>query len=350
MRSDVCPYNPLLETTSPQRHRWSAFGISLAFHGLGLGFVLLLGILFPVEMERVAMRSLVYLQLAPPPLQEAPVPKPPVHVLRFNLPKSPPPPTQASLLAPALPVPHPKSPEVAPRVQPADPVPSLPTIAPPKRELPPVRVGVLGGGVELATLKLPVREVQTGGFGSPTGLKGEPVGGSQGNVPKVGSFDLPPGEGYGNGSGGTHGARGTVASAGFGPGIASPGQGSEVHGGSRQAGVQMAGFDVKPTATPAPQRRATEAPTFRPVEVISKPNPVYTEEGRRLGIQGEVVLSVVFAATGKLQVLAVEQGLGHGLDQAAWRAAEQIRYRPAQRDGQPVDFPATLRVVFELAN
>jgi len=349
MRSEVCPYNPLLETTSPQRRRWSAFGISLACHGVGLGLVLLLGILFPAEMERVATRSLVYLQLAPPPLQEAPAPKPPKPVLRFNLAKSPPP-TRTALLAPLPPVVRPKSPEVAPRVQPSDPAPSLARAVAPKRELPPVRVGVLGGGVELATLKLPAREVQTGGFGSPTGLKGDPQGGSQGNVPKLGSFDLPPGEGYGNGSGGTHAARGTVASAGFGPGIASPGQGGDPRGGSRQASVQMAGFNVKPAATPAAQRRATEAPTFRPVEVISKPNPVYTEEGRRLGIQGEVVLSVVFAATGKLQVLAVEQGLGHGLDQAAWRAAEQIRYKPAQRDGQPVDFPATLRVVFELAN
>ena len=38
--------------------------------------------------------------------------------------------------------------------------------------------------------------------------------------PAVGSFDLPAGGGYGNGSGGNSGARGTVASAGFGNGVA----------------------------------------------------------------------------------------------------------------------------------
>jgi TonB family protein len=86
-----------------------------------------------------------------------------------------------------------------------------------------------------------------------------------------------------------------------------------------------------------------------PVEIVSKPTPVFTEEARRLGIQGEVVLSVVFAALGRVRVLKVLQGLGHGLDEEAWRAAEQIQFRPAQREGQPVDFPATLRVVFQLS-
>jgi TonB family protein len=85
------------------------------------------------------------------------------------------------------------------------------------------------------------------------------------------------------------------------------------------------------------------------VEILSKPNPVYTEEGRKLGLQGEVVLAVVFTASGKLRVLRVVQGLGHGLDESAWRAAEQIRFKPAQRDGQPMDFRATVRVVFQLA-
>lgn len=115
--------------------------------------------------------------------------------------------------------------------------------------------------------------------------------------------------------------------------------------------VRASGFEVKPAAvTPAAPRRVSQKPVLLPVEVLSKPNPLYTEEARRLGVQGEVVLSVVFAASGKLQVLGVVQGLGHGLDQAAWHAAEQIRFKPAERDGQPVDFPATLRVVFQLAN
>jgi len=43
------------------------------------------------------------------------------------------------------------------------------------------------------------------------------------------------------------------------------------------------------------------------------------------------------------------RGLGHGLDEAAAKAAEQIRFRPAQQNGQPVDFPAVLHILFQLA-
>jgi TonB family protein len=43
------------------------------------------------------------------------------------------------------------------------------------------------------------------------------------------------------------------------------------------------------------------------------------------------------------------QGLGYGLDEAAVRAAEQIRFSPAQRDGQPVDSDVKLRIVFQIS-
>jgi len=45
----------------------------------------------------------------------------------------------------------------------------------------------------------------------------------------------------------------------------------------------------------------------------------------------------------------IVRGLGHGLDEAAVRAAQQIRFKPARRDGQPVDFPAVVHIVFQLA-
>ena len=47
-----------------------------------------------------------------------------------------------------------------------------------------------------------------------------------------------------------------------------------------------------------------------------------------------MLLEVVFEATGKIQVLRVVRGLGYGLDDAAVRAAEQIRFKPALQDGR----------------
>jgi TonB family protein len=77
--------------------------------------------------------------------------------------------------------------------------------------------------------------------------------------------------------------------------------------------------------------------------------PAYTEEARELGIQGEVLLAVMFGASRNIHIERVTRGLGHGLDEAAQRAAEQIRFQSAKRNGQPYDSSAIVHIVFELA-
>ena len=59
---------------------------------------------------------------------------------------------------------------------------------------------------------------------------------------------------------------------------------------------------------------------------------------------------MVFQADGTIRIIGVVRSLGHGLDQAAAQAAVQIRFKAAQHDGQPADFPATLRIEFRLAD
>ncbi len=76
---------------------------------------------------------------------------------------------------------------------------------------------------------------------------------------------------------------------------------------------------------------------------------MYTDEARRLGIEGEIWVEVVFPASGPVRIVRVAKGLGHGLDEAAIRAAQQIRFKPVLQSGQPADFPATLRILFQLA-
>jgi TonB family protein len=97
--------------------------------------------------------------------------------------------------------------------------------------------------------------------------------------------------------------------------------------------------------------RPAEAATAKtvPAEIVSKPLPTYTDEARSLKIQGEVLLEVVLEASGRLRIVRVVRGLGHGLDDAAVRAAEQIRFKPALRDGQPADSTAVLHIIFQLA-
>ncbi len=193
-----------------------------------------------------------------------------------------------------------------------------------------------------------MQAVQTGGFGDPNGVPGHGKRDAKVLIASLGGFDLPAGPGYGNGSGGARGIRGTVASAGFGNGIAGPGYGN---GQGRGGMVAQAGFaDATVAAAPAVKPRAAEAKAnLTPVEILAKPRPVYTDEARRLHLEGEVLLDVVFSASGQVHVLRVVRGLGHGLDQSALRAAQQIRYRPALRDGRPADSNAVVHIVFELA-
>ena len=82
------------------------------------------------------------------------------------------------------------------------------------------------------------------------------------------------------------------------------------------------------------------------MEIISKPNPVYTEEARQLRLQGEVLLEVSFGANGQLHVNRVVRGLGHGLDEAAISAANKMRFKPAQHLNQPMDSTAIVHVRF----
>jgi TonB family protein len=199
------------------------------------------------------------------------------------------------------------------------------------------------GSAAPPTVKLPPEKVQTGGFGDPNGLSGKGDPQHATNVNRLGSPALPGGPGYGNGTGGSKGVRGAVASTGFGNGVATPPPSG------KQGTVQSTGYLNEPVAETPKKKAVVGGPADTPVNILDKPHPEYTAEGRRLKLEGDVVIDMVFLANGTVQVNRVVNGLGHGLDEAAVRAAETIKFKPAKRDGQPVDFPARVRIEFRLA-
>jgi TonB family protein len=215
-----------------------------------------------------------------------------------------------------------------------------------------VHTGDFQGSSATPTVNAPIQKVQTGGFGDPNGLK--PSENSKPGAKLVasvgGSFDMPVGPGQGNGTGGAKGIKGTVASADFGSGIATPGHGDGRSSG-RGSGVQASGFGAQEVAqmTPHAQRSVDSGPATTAVEITYKPNPVYTDEARGLKLEGEVLLEVMFGANGQLHVNRVVRGLGHGLDEAAMAAANKMRFKPAMRMGTPMDSTAIVHVVFQLA-
>lgn len=204
------------------------------------------------------------------------------------------------------------------------------------------------GSSAAPTTARPASQVQTGGFGDPNGIPAKVNQGKPANIAATGSFDLPSGGGYGNGTGGSKGTRGVVVSAGFGASTAT----GDSHPRPAQSAVQQSGFgDADVPAPPSTRSHLAEASAVAgvPAEIISKPLPVYTKEARNLRIEGEVLLEVVLQASGNLHVLRVVHGLGHGLDDNAVKAAEQIRFKPATRNGQPADSTVVLHIIFQLA-
>jgi TonB family protein len=258
------------------------------------------------------------------------------------------PPPVAALRVPA-PQPRPKPVEdtPAPQVKVAEKqmAPLPPTVPSIPKQI--VRTNLFSTGSSAPqTINKPASQVQTGGFGDPNGVPAKlNTGKAPVNIAQAGGFDMPTGPGYGNGTGGAKGARGVVASSGFGSGVAI----SDPH--QNRGTVQQGGFgDADVAAPPTVQARAA-APTPKVIaaEILSKPTPVYTPEARAKRIEGEVLVEVVFEATGRVRVLRVIRGLGYGLDDAAIRAAEQIRFKPALQDGQPSDSTAVLHIIFQLA-
>jgi TonB family protein len=289
----------------------------------------------------------------PPPVNHQPAPvrefKVPEPVAQLNTP------IPENLRLPA-PTPRPKvivEETQAPTVQIAAATkPNLPTTAPaiPKRL---VQTNVFSTGSSATpTIAAAPQKVQTGGFGDPNGVPAQ--GNSNGKpatIAQLGSFDLHAGPGYGNGTGGAKGVRGIVASTGFGNGVAT-GDGSGRVNTSRGNGVvRQAGFgDADASAVQTVRPKVAEAaPRVVPAEILSKPTPAYTDDARHARVEGEVLLEVVLEASGKVRVLRVVRGLGHGLDESAVRAAEQISFKPALRDGQPSDSTAVLHIIFQLA-
>jgi TonB family protein len=204
------------------------------------------------------------------------------------------------------------------------------------------------GSSATPTVNAPIQKVQTGGFGDPNGLPGEGKQGAKLTAAKLGSFDLPEGAGTGNGTGGAKGIKGTIASAGFGNGVAQPGHGD---GRASGQGVQAAGFSTQQVATNTGKRSLNDtAALTTQVEILYKPKPAYTEEARKLNLEGEVLLEVLFGANGELRINRVVRGLGHGLDEAAVSAANKIKFKPAQHNGSAVDSTAVVHVMFQLAS
>ena len=82
--------------------------------------------------------------------------------------------------------------------------------------------------------------------------------------------------------------------------------------------------------------------------VKKKPEPSYTKDARKHGIEGTVILRCVFASTGQVTNIHVVSGLPDGLTERAVEAAKKIKFKPATKDGHPVSMWMELQYNFNL--
>jgi len=353
----------LFGAAPPRRRSPTAVAVSLALHvGIVGGTIYLSGLASSAPSVLTQSRTfLVFSRPLPVPIdvppraprpdaiQNVPPPEPPKPQLEFT-----PPPVdeiEHARVEPPAPTPVPVRAEIAPRPMPAAPKPV------------PVILGAFPANTAPVRTAEETREVRTAGFELPTAkapelkLSGSPsVGAFDRSVgssdPRPGTDRPSPGVVTEVGFGGPAispssqpTSRGIVTDAGFG---AASGGGHPQTSEPPRAIVRTSGFD----AQPAPQKGAAQTPPppriDTPVEVVFKPTPEYTEEARALKLEGEVLLEVEFTASSHVRVLRVVHGLGHGLDEAAVRAAEHMRFKPALGRGRPIDFRTTVHIVFRL--
>jgi len=132
-------------------------------------------------------------------------------------------------------------------------------------------------------------------------------------------------ESHGPGKGGGTGAgTGTGVGEGDGAGIG-PGSGGGTGGGPYRPGSGI-----------------------EPPRLLREVRADYTEEARRRGLTGEVVLEIVVRRDGAVGDVKILQGLGAGLNDRAVQAVRQWRFSPAQRQGSPVDVIVEVAVEFKL--
>src|SRR5882762_482953 len=338
--------------------RMKRLGVSAAVQLVFVVFILLSPLLFPHQMETALsfQKYEIPMPISMIPVAPPPPPPPPPKIARIKTVEPKIEPVVAPVLSAKQPhifvVPKAIQPKVekveakAPVIENTFVAAKIDTPQPnqPKKPKEDVKVGMMSSGnATPATVKAPAEKVQTGGFGTTDGLTGKTNPNAHLIVNGQGLPTLPGGPGYGNGTGGDKGIRGTVASTGFGNGTANPPPSA------KRGALQSTGFADASVAAEAPKTKAANDGPADSADILEKPHPQYTAEGRSLKIEGDVVIEMVFLANGSVQVNRVVSGLGHGLDEAATRAAQQIKFKPARREGQPVDFPARVRIEFRLA-
>lgn len=138
----------------------------------------------------------------------------------------------------------------------------------------------------------------------------------------LGGLDTAPSAGTGGGIGG---GDGTGVGTGEGWGVG-PGRGGGFGGGDYSPGA----WDIEP------------------VVVFKPPDPEYPPTAREKMVSGEVILQVLVRRDGSTEVVSVIKSLPYGCVETAKENARRWRWKPALKEGKPVDAYGIITVTFDI--
>jgi periplasmic protein TonB len=87
-----------------------------------------------------------------------------------------------------------------------------------------------------------------------------------------------------------------------------------------------------------------------PPQVVREVKADYTEEAKKAGIQGSVLLDAVVLTDGTVGEVRVTRSLDtkYGLDAQAVKALKQWQFKPGTKDGKPVPVRVDVEMTFTL--
>ncbi len=82
--------------------------------------------------------------------------------------------------------------------------------------------------------------------------------------------------------------------------------------------------------------------------LLEKTEPAYSEAARNDHIEGAVQLSIVVTAEGRVEKVRIVRGLHPDLDKNAVETVKTWKFKPGEKDGNPVKVQAEVEINFRL--
>lgn len=107
-------------------------------------------------------------------------------------------------------------------------------------------------------------------------------------------------------------------------------------------------FSIGPSIKVSEVYNLADDTTVTQPQILKKVEPEYTTAARRARYETTVILEAIIRKNGSVEIGRVIQGAEHGLEENAIRALRQWTFKPAMKNGMPVDVRLTINVDFHL--